>query len=336
MNKTGLDACKLLPLFVSKLKGVGKKEKIEILKWISGQEDLNSVSQAEFSSFVKHFFRSGIDTALIAGESVSLLERCMEKKISVISVLDPDYPPLLEEIFDPPAVLFYRGSRPDPSGFCLSIVGTRHASGRALRASFETAFLFSLSSVNVVSGLALGIDAEAHKGAAFSGGKTTAVLGCGVDVVYPKANRRTAEIILESGGTIVSEYEPGTMPLKYHFPERNRIISGLSAATIVIEAPEGSGALITADYALEQGRDVFLHSAGLLNRNRCGAGKLADDGAPVFDDPSAVLDFYGRLEKENTIVVSENFFEDPYYVEYEIEEKIINYKGVLYRRAING
>jgi DNA processing protein len=166
--------------------------------------------------------------------------------------------------------------------------------GKGLDSSFEMGFDFGRLNIAVVSGLAAGIDSAAHAGNTAGGEKSVAVLGCGPDRIYPASNRKIALDMLERGGALVSEYPPGTDPQRFHFPERNRIISGLSRAVIVVEAPGKSGALITADFALEQGRDLYVHSNALsAPGNRTRVERLVFDGAPVIDSAGEVLaDWY--------------------------------------------
>ncbi len=206
------------------------------------------------------------------------------------------YPPLLREIYDPPFLLFGRGVerlRAVP----VAVVGTRYPTGKAHRACFELSRYLSSKGVCVVSGLARGIDATAHAGALAGGGQTAAVLGNGIDTVYPAENRRLAQKIVESGGVILSEFPPGTEVRKYRFPQRNRIISGISPLSIVVQAPERSGALITADQALEQGRDVVVLSAGLEDVYGDGTVRLAEQGAPVWEEPQDIDCWLQRYEE---------------------------------------
>lgn len=195
------------------------------------------------------------------------------------------YPPLLTAIHDPPFLLYYRGNDPDSlaSADHLSVVGTRRPSGAGRRAAFDVGFHAARRGATVVSGLARGVDAEAHRGCVAAGGRTVAVLGTGVDTIYPRSSAPLARALLAGGGLLLSEYRLGTEPRRYHFPCRNRIISGLATALIVIQAPAWSGALITVDHALDQGRDVLVHPAG-LGGAACSAGSaaLAADGAPVL------------------------------------------------------
>ena len=201
------------------------------------------------------------------------------------------YPPLLTAIHDPPFLLYYRGHHPEllSSADHLSVVGTRRPSGAGRRAAFEVGFRAARRGATVVSGLARGVDAEAHRGCLAAGGRTVAVLGTGVDTIYPRSSESLARALIADGGVLLSEYRLGTQPRRYHFPSRNRIISGLATTLVVIQAPAGSGALITVDHALDQGRDVLVHPAGLGDAV-CSAGSaaLAADGAPILaTDPPA-------------------------------------------------
>ena len=152
--------------------------------------------------------------------------------------------------------------------------------------------------IGVVSGLAKGIDREAHEGCVLAKGYSIAVLGSGIDLVYPPSSERVARALLEAGGTILSEYPPGAAPLQFHFPARNRIISGLSRSVVVVQAPARSGALITAEYAVEQGRDVFVHSAGLSGTVGAGTSQLAASGAPVISGARGVIEDWGMNYRE--------------------------------------
>jgi DNA processing protein len=212
------------------------------------------------------------------------------------------YPPQLAEIVDAPAVLFYRGTLPVWDKPAAAVVGTRKPSTEACVWARDFAHGLAASGICVVSGLALGIDAMAHRGALDGGGalqgsvSTIAVLGSGIDTIYPAQNQDLARRILRSGGMLCSEYPPGVSPARWTFPARNRIIAGLSRAIVAVEAPERSGALITAHNGLDAGRDVFV--AGLDNEafnaeNNAGCQKLARDGAKLLADADELLDDWG-------------------------------------------
>ncbi len=211
----------------------------------------------------------------------------------IVHYWDPRYPAQLREIYDPPFLLFFRGTLPAWETPLVAVVGTRQPTGAGVTAAYSFAFELGGSGIGVVSGLARGIDAAAHRGSIDGGGAGLAVLGCGLARIYPLSSRETAADLLASGGTIVSEYPPGTPPLKYHFPERNRIISGLSRSVVVIEAPRKSGALHTADFALEQGRELFIHRACTESPQGEGNRELAASGAHELSGAADLFEEWG-------------------------------------------
>jgi len=202
---------------------------------------------------------------------------------------DSEYPPLLHEIHDPPLTLFLRGSLPETGTTLAAIVGTRFPTGAAREAAFRLGFELGRNGITVVSGLARGIDREAHEGCEAAGCRSVGVLGNGIDLVYPESSRRAAVALLARGGALVSEYPPGVPPLRWHFPARNRIISGLCRGVVVVQAPARSGALFTAEYALDQGRDLWVHAAGLTGTAGEGTRQLAQSGAPRVHDAADIL-----------------------------------------------
>lgn len=183
----------------------------------------------------------------------------MEKnQIDIISIADDEYPFLLREIYSPPICLYIRGNKNVLNGVNIAIVGCRECSEYGKNIAQRFSYELSKQNINIVSGLAKGIDEYSHLGAVFAKGKTIAVLGNGVDIIYPKENKYLIDPILNNDGAIISEFPLGTKPEKMNFPLRNRIISGLSKKIIVVEAKRKSGTLITVDFALEQGRDVLV------------------------------------------------------------------------------
>ena len=196
---------------------------------------------------------------------------------------EPDYPRILLEIHDPPVALFWRGARPlPPAAAPVAVVGTRQPTGVGRCAAFKFGFGLALEGVPTVSGLARGIDLEAHRGSLAGwredGCATVAVLGCGIDRIYPYSSRMVAQQVLRHGW-LVSEFPPGTDPYAHHFPLRNRIIAGLSRGVLVVEAPVRSGALITARCAADEGREVVVAGAALGGARGRGALELAESGA---------------------------------------------------------
>ena len=203
---------------------------------------------------------------------------------------DPGYPPSLRGLYDPPLALFYRGRCiVEDWAAAVAVVGTRRPSPAAREAAREVGRCLAGAGVTVVSGLAHGIDGEAHRGALRGGGRHVAVLGCGLTRILPASNADVGRRILASGGTLLSEQPPDEPPRKQHFPARNRLISGLSRAVLVVQAPARSGALITVDFALDQGKDVLVHTAGLGGERGAGGTCLVECGARTVGSGADLL-----------------------------------------------
>jgi DNA processing protein len=217
-----------------------------------------------------------------------LLDRCGILGLRVLVWDDPEYPPRLKELPSPPPVLYLHGAFIEADGLAVAIVGTRKATayGKVVTRMFASAL--AANGITVVSGMARGIDAQAHVSALECNGRTLAVLGCGADVVYPPEHGRLAKRIAESGA-ILTDYAPGTPPEAANFPPRNRIIAGLALATIVVEAGEESGALLTAWYAAEYGRDVFAVPGSILAPASKGCNRLIGDGAQPAISSDALI-----------------------------------------------
>ncbi len=216
-------------------------------------------------------------------------EKIKQKQLGVISPADSIFPSLLEEIYDPPPVLFYRGNLEAFKRDCVGIVGTRSCTKTGKNIASELARGLADIGLNVVSGMAAGIDASAHDGA-LETGKTTAVLGTGVDRIYPRRNKELYRQLVRKQ-LLVSEYPPGSDPNPNHFPARNRIISGLARAIIVVQAGERSGALITADFALDQGREVYAVPGALTNPKHKGCHMLIKRGAGLVEEVEDIIDY---------------------------------------------
>ena len=219
----------------------------------------------------------------------SVLQRIQSKGITILTWEDEAYPRRLKEIDQPPPVLYLRGSLLPADEWTVAIVGTRRITAYGRQVTEEIATTLSRSGVTIISGLARGVDSVAHKAALDAGGRTIAVLGSGVDVIYPSEHRALAERMLASGA-LLSDYAPGTAPDGVNFPPRNRIISGLSLAVIVVEAGQKSGALITAEFAVEQGRDVFAVPGNINSPQSVGCNALIQQGARPLLQPRDVLE----------------------------------------------
>ncbi|MCL4440339.1 MAG: DNA-processing protein DprA [Firmicutes bacterium] len=221
-----------------------------------------------------------------------LVEHLKKLNCAVFTIEDEAYPSLLKTIYDPPPAVFVRGALPSGEKAALAMVGSRQPTPYGLAAAESLAGELAGAGLTIISGMARGIDSAAHRGALKVNGSTVAVLGCGPDVVYPRENERLMKQILEKGA-VLTEFPPGTAPKPWHFPCRNRIISGLSSAVLVVEAAEKSGALITADFALEQGREVLAIPGNINSSKSAGANKLIRQGARLITRPADVLEELG-------------------------------------------
>ena len=229
------------------------------------------------------------------GPAREILEQCDRLKLKLLTMQDAAYPARLKNISDPPLVLYYKGQFPRfDENPVIGVVGTRKASAYGLTAAKRMGYQIAKCGGIVVSGMAFGIDGMAMSGALTAGKETVGVLGCGVDIVYPASNRSLFQDV-ERYGCIISEFAPGTPPVKWNFPKRNRIISGLSNGVLVVEAPEKSGALITANLALEQGRDVFVVPGNIDQPGFVGSNRLLRDGGTIVSSGWDILSEYQSL-----------------------------------------
>ena len=265
---------------------ISNSVKLKLLEKLKSVENIWKVEQKELIEF--GFKEKSINKILDNKYKLNLEKYAnyMEKnKISLILCNSEKYPSSLKCIDNKPAFLYVRGNIESLYDDSIAIVGSRNASEYGKKVSRKIAKEIADRNVNVVSGLAIGIDKYAHLGALESNiGKTIAVLGTGImdKDIYPLQNKKIFERILEKGGTIVSEFKLGTKPEKYNFPLRNRIISGLSKKVIVVEASENSGSLITVNYALEQGKEIFAVPGNITSNSSIGTNKLIFEGANIF------------------------------------------------------
>lgn len=239
--------------------------------------------------------------------SEEIIESCKEKDIRIYTYNDIGYPSKLRTIYNPPSVIYVKGELEPDFDISISVVGTRHPSPYGEFASGKISGELASTGFVIVSGFAMGIDSAAHRGAVSVGGKTVAVLGCGVDIDYPKTNSDIRDAIMKNGA-FISEFPPGTPPFGRNFPLRNRIISGLSSGVFIVEAPCSSGALITADMAIEQGRDVFcLPPQDIFSKSYQGVVKYLRDGAlPVFSYLDILYEYYTTFSHKLSSLMPEN------------------------------
>ncbi|MDR2634000.1 MAG: DNA-processing protein DprA [Treponema sp.] len=288
----------LVDLMIGRIPRLSPVERVRVCVHCNQEADLFGLSKRAMEILVGRSLdqRWDLDALYTQAERDATVARMWG--IGYVAYVSPQYPPLLREIYDPPAILFYRGQLPNPELPIVGIIGTRHPSAAALTQAYNMAKDLAHMGIPVIAGLALGIDGMAHRGNSDGGAPTIAVLGSGLDEVYPAGNRLLARRIIEQGGVLLSEYPPGTSPRKWHFPARNRIISALARGTVIVEAPESSGALITARFVLEQGRDLWVASAGIDSPQGAGTRKLVTEGAKVISSAAEILKEWDITPKE--------------------------------------
>ena len=330
-----MDSERLLQLSLNRVPFLKTLERLNLYDMLDGPERLYRLSVQQLELLIRRKIRAKLpDWAQIERQVRSDEKNLTAGSFNCTFYWDDDYPPLLREIYDPPFLLYYRGFLPDFEKPCVAIVGTRYPSGNGMTAAFQLSHQFGELALSVVSGLAKGIDCSAHEGNMAGGGGTVAVLGNGLSRYYPNTSVKIAHKILNGNGCIMSEYCWETPPLKYNFPARNRIISGLSRSLVIIEAPDRSGALITADYALEQGRDLYVHQRGLSGANGVGCRRLREEGASVIQSATDVTRDWGwdnqgvfepAEEKDLAILLEE-----------ELAGRALVYRGAQVKRNLNG
>ena len=245
--------------------------------------------------------RRSVDSLLETRNKISLddeMGRIERAGVHVLTWQDDAYPPQLRHIHSPPPVLYVKGELRSEDEWAVAVVGTRRATVYGKEATRTLASDLARNGVTIVSGLARGIDAQAHRAALEAGGRTIAVFGSGLDIIYPSEHKKLAQAVVENGA-LISEYALGTPPEGSNFPPRNRIISGLSLGVVIVEAGVRSGALITADFAAEQGREVFAVPGNIFHRGSQGTNRLIQQGAKL------VLSVEDVLEELNLTMISQ-------------------------------
>jgi DNA processing protein len=299
---SALDEDRLAWLALALAPGLGPKRILEAMKQLDAPAQiftlpLTALEGLKFPAQAAQFIFDG--KARVAAEEE--WERVAEQGAKVVSFSCPDYPERLKEIYDPPPVLWVRGAVSLLSRPAIAVVGTRHPSPYGSGVAEMLARDLAVRRLLIVSGMARGIDSCAHRGALSARMPTVAVWGTGIDVVYPKENKKLAEEILALGGAIVSELPMGTFPAPQNFPRRNRILSGLSVAVLVVEAAENSGTRVTARCAAEQNRDLFAVPGNVTNKNSWTPNTLIKQGAKLvatWEDVWEDLSSQVRLELE--------------------------------------
>ena len=286
-------------MWLSRVDGIGFKKANYLLEHFGSAEAIWKAEPKELRAV--HGLGEKLTEILLTSRDEDQLNDWIieleEKDIAFYSYWHPCYPRLLKNITDPPLGIYVRGELPDDDIDTVAIIGARKCSRYGATVAYDIAKELGKTNVIIVSGMARGIDSEGHRGIIDGGGKTIAVLGCGVDVCYPPENESLMERILENG-CILSEYPPGTPATPGHFPARNRIIAGLSKMVVVVEAGKKSGTLITADLALDYGRDVFVVPGNVTSALSKGTNELIKQGCPIITEGNDILIALGIAYKE--------------------------------------
>lgn len=275
--------------WLDQIPGISAAKKIALVELLGTAENLYGISTSNLGKI--HFLTEQERERITEGkkEPPEKIEEEQQKKgIHFVSFQSPGYPNRLKNIYQPPYGLYYCGKLPEEEKTAVAIVGARSCSEYGRSVAKKTAYVLSKAGVEIISGMAAGIDGAAQAGALQAEGATYGVLGCGADVCYPKQNQGLYEKIIEKGGRI-SEYRPGTTPRPVFFPNRNRIISGMADLVIVVEARKKSGSLITADFALEQGKEIYAVPGRLGDKLSEGTNQLICQGAGIFLGPEELL-----------------------------------------------
>lgn len=262
----------------------------------------------KYGSFEKAYFSGEGEVKKIEAEKE--WEKLKEAKIKLILEKEEEYPKALKEIPWPPLGIYYKGKLPEKNERVIAIVGTRKATFEGKRFAKEIAEKLAKAGVGIISGLAFGIDTESHEGTLRGEGKTYAVLANGLGSIYPKQNENLAQKILESGGGLISEYPINSAPYKDRFIERNRIVSGIAEGVLIIEAPERSGSLATARFAIEQNKDIYVVPGPFYHANYKGSIKLLREGARIITTAEDLLEDLGIAEKEKEEVAEKNIYSE--------------------------
>ena len=280
-------------IWMTELRGLGNQTRLALLRHFGSPEDVFYADEAEIlltEGMTREQAAILKDHSLTAADAI--LADCQRLGIRLLTLQDAEYPGRLKNIYDPPCLLYVKGRLPAfDETVAVAVVGTRDCTPYGVACAEKLGYGLTQGGAVVVSGLAKGIDAAATRGALRSGGVTVGVVGNGLDVHYPYESRYLYEDVA-AAGALISEYPPGTRPAGSHFPARNRIISGLCLATLVVEAPERSGALITAETAMEQGRDVFAVPGPIDAPKSIGCNQLIRDGAGLVSDAWDILREY--------------------------------------------
>lgn len=323
-------------LWLNSIRSVGNKTIDKLEKYYGEIHLLWEASNNEIRGL--DFLNDKIKADIIKNKNIEYYskqrEKIQQQGLMVITVYDENYPEGLRTIYNRPKVLYVKGEIKEEDKLSISIVGSRKATAYGRWAAEKFAEELAKMGITIVSGMARGVDTLAHLGALQAKGRTLAILGSGADVIYPKSNRQLYNNIC-SNGAVISEFPPGTEPLQFHFPLRNRIISGLGLGVVVIEASEKSGSLITAQHAMEQGKDIFALPGNINSIYSKGTNLLIKDGAKILTDIDDILEEIDVLRDKcsyysKKTINFENFSHDEERIVKSILEKPLHLDMISY------
>lgn len=292
------------------IEGLGQTRLARLMDSFGSAEEIFARSKSELAeSGIPQKITAQIASYSRSKEAADALKRLQRCRAHIITLLDEDYPHLLKSSPQPPAVLFVRGELRSEEKLVVAMVGTRHPTGYGRAAAERLARELAARGVVIVSGAARGIDSLAHKGCLSAGGRTVAVLGCGIDIPYPPENEELFDRIAAQGA-VITEFLPGTVPERGLFPRRNRIIAWLAHGVVAVEAGRSSGALITARWAADAGRDVFAVPGGIFSEQSRGTNLLLRDGAKLVSRVEDILEEYAAVYRPVSIEGTQDMPDD--------------------------
>ena len=310
-------------IWLTSLEGLSSKKAFDLLERYKSPEVIYGLSENVLKN-TKGLTEKNIKELLNSDKRDrvgNIYELMVQSNIKMVNIYEETYPQKLKNIYDPPIALYYKGKLESDS-FSIAMVGSRRTTGYGAKTAARLSYDLAMRGVTIVSGLARGIDSITHKGCLDAGGKTIAVLGSGLDNIYPPENTGLLKDIIDSKGLVLSEYPPGMPPLQHNFPARNRIISGISSGVLVIEAAKRSGSLITAGCALEQGREVFAVPGNIDCAYSMGTNQLIKEGAKLVLNANDIMEEFEYCEMQN-------FTPFPEDTHKEISKKYLNlFKGL--------
>ena len=324
------DSAILDDVLLSMVEGIGARTYQRLLEKFGNATDILNASRSDLNGFdfLKPDALAQLTTARSRLDPVHIVELCEQNQIDILSFQEERYPEQLRTIPDPPPILYVKGTLLPSDSFSLAVIGTRRCTFYGERQTERLTSALVQNGFAIISGLARGIDGIAHRAALKSGGRTVAVLGSGLQQIYPPQHKSLAQQIVDSGGCVLSEYPPLHPSAKWTFPQRNRIVSGLSLGVLVVEAPLRSGAMISARLAGEQGRDIFAVPGSIESPASSGCNQLIRDGAYLTESADDILGVLGPMRQSVLLPGMEGLVRHPNEVSLnDLERRVLQHIG---------